>query len=136
MRRITFSTAHRLILLTLLVTGLLIAVMVAVTSQMGQSSPAEDPLGRHYQRLIRPAVAALNQAEINRVLASMAEDDNILRAAVFSASGERIAQQGVTTLLPQLIREEPLRTSFFVPVKEDDKVVGYLHWVREPNKAK
>ena len=136
MRRITFSTAHRLILLTLLITGLFIAVMVAVTSQMGQSSPAEDPLGRHYERLIRPAVAALDQAEINRVLASMVEDDNILRAAVFSTSGERLAQQGVTTLLPQLIREEPLRTSFFVPVKEDDKVVGYLHWVREPNKAK
>lgn len=136
MRQITFSSAHRLILLTLLITGLFIAVMVAVTSQMGKSSPAEDPLGRHYERLIRPAVAALNQAEINRVLASMVKDDNILRAAVFSASGERLAQQGVTTLLPQLMREEPLRNSFFMPIKEDDKEFGYLHWVREPNKAK
>ena len=136
MRRITFSTAHRLILLTLLITGLFIAVMVAVTSQMSQSSPAEDPLGRHYERLIRPAVASLNQAEINRVLASMAKDDSILRAAVYSAAGERIAQQGVNTLLPQLMREEPLRISFFVPVKEDNQVLGYLHWVREPNKAK
>ena len=136
MRQITFSSAHRLILLTLLITGLFIAVMVAVTSQMSESSPAEDPLGRHYERLIRPAVAALNQAEINRVLASMVKDDNILRAAVFSASGERLAQQGVTTLLPQLMREEPLRNSFFMPIKEDDKEFGYLHWVREPNKAK
>jgi len=136
LRRITFSTAHRLILLTLLITGLFIAVMVAVTSQMSQSSPAEDPLGRHYERLIRPAVATLNQAEINRVLASMAKDDYILRAAVYSAAGERIAQQGVNTLLPQLMREEPLRISFFVPVREDNQVLGYLHWIREPNKAK
>lgn len=136
MRRITFSTAHRLIIMTMLITGLCIAAMVAVTSQSGHLSSAEDPLGHHYVRLIRPAVASLNQAEMDRILASMAEDEHILRATVFSVTGDRLAQQGIKTLLPQLIREEPLRTSAMIPVEQDNQVIGYLQWVREPNKSK
>lgn len=133
LRQITITTAHKLIVLALLITALLVVLMVAATSQSDEATSNSDGLGQHYVRLIQPAVNSLDLNEINRILASMVEDKQILRASVFAVNGQRLAQQGVSELLPRLIREDAQRTLFLMPISHNNEVIGYLQWVHVPN---
>ena len=132
-RQFTFSPAHRTLILAPLITGLIIAATLAVVARFHHPPPNEDVLGQHYVRLISVAVAGGDQAEINRILTSMTADEQILRATVFSLTGERLGQQGAMATLPQLLREDATLTSDLLPITSNSQIIGYLQWVRKAN---
>ena len=124
---------HRRIVLALSLTTLLIALLISLLAGSHSKPDNKDILGPHYARLLGEPVAEGNLKEINRILASMVQDSYIVNAAVFTASGERIAYKGPAAKLPQLFRESPQRTVGLLPVVYEEDTLGYLQWVREPN---
>ncbi|GGF75609.1 hypothetical protein [Alteromonas lipolytica] len=126
---------RKVIALLVVVTAILTATVYTL------SSPATEPevtgrLGEHYARLLAPAVEKSDKQEINRILASMTADEDIILAAVYSLQGERVARQGSPETLVALLREDAHRVSKLSPIAIETQTVAYLHWLTSPKTSK